>query len=233
MNIAIVTIAFNGYGRFLPQWLAFVSSMTVRPTEIVVVLGKDHGCEDIELLKSLHPYATIIEHNKQASFGYLRNIAIANTTAEWTWLVSVDDKPISDAISTFNAVKDNADYICSQYYVTEAGKRTIIRVSPTPAEMAVQLRNTGRAGFIVPHSPFKRWLWEKHEYKDSDLPNYDFVRHCVINGARFAKGYKPTTTYMRRHDSHSRTTLKRHDVMAEAVRERGKLEMTILEYYGR
>lgn len=231
MNISLVTIAFNGYGRFVGQFLAFASNMSPKPSEVVVVLGKDHGCKDIELLKCIYPGVKIVKYDTTPTFGKLRNIAISKTKSEWTWFVSVDDKPEQDAIRTFKKVlqKEDADYICAQWFTIGLGLKQQLHRSPTPPQMA-ELMNKGRgSGFVIPHSPFKRWLWEKHHYSNTDLPNYDFLLYCVLSGAKFVKGDKPTTTYLRRPDSHARTKLKA--IKRQANREKGKMQKGLLEYY--
>lgn len=233
MNLSIVSIAFNGYGRFAGQWLAFVSGMNPKPKEVVILLGQNHGCKDIELLKGIYPEVKIINYSKKASFGKLRNIAIAKTTTEWVQFLSIDDKIEPDAIKTFRrALKQEpkADYICSKWYTIGLGLPLMPHNSPTPKELAERLSKGLGGGFIIPHSPFKRELWEKHKYKNSDLPNYDFLLHCVLNGAVFTKGDKPTTTYLRRPDSHARTTLK--TIKRQANKEKRIMQTGVMEYYG-
>lgn len=233
MKISLVTIAFNGYGRFVGQFLAFVSNMNPKPTEVVVVLGKNHGCKDIELLQCIYPGVKIVQYKKKPTFGKLRNIGVSKTTSEWTWFVSVDDKPQPDAIKTFKkAIKDqDADYISAKWYTIGLGQPLKEHTSPTPDECYERLKNGKRMGFMIAHSPFKRWLWEKHPYKNSDLPNYDFILHCILNGGRFVKGDKPTTTYLRRSDSHARTKLL--EIRKAANREKRKMQEGIMEYYDR
>ena len=230
MNISLVSIAFNGYGRWIPQFLAFYSAMTPKPKEVVIVLGKNHGCKDLGTLKDWYPEVQFYEYKKEATFGKLRNIGISKTSMEWTWFVSIDDKVMPDAIRTFKRARKPADYICSQWYTIGIGEPLEPHTSPLPIEMAELLRNGEKGGFIVPHSPFKRTLWEQHPYKNTDLPNYDFLLHCVLNGASFVKADKPTTTYLRRNDSHARTTLK--NIKSRANKEKRKMQQGILEYYG-
>jgi hypothetical protein len=236
MDISLVTIAFNGYGRFLGQFLAFASNLSPRPKEVVVVLGRDHGCMDIGLLECIYPGVKVVHYKKKPTFGKLRNIAISKTKSEWTWFVSVDDKPMPDAIRTFKravAESTEADYLCAQWYTIGLGEPLRRHRSPTPQESAERLSNGQRMGFIIAHSPFKRALWEKSPYKNSDLPNYDFVANCVVNGAVFAKAGKPTTTYLRRDASHARTTLLTGNVREKARAEKRRMEQTILRHYSK
>lgn len=234
MNVSLVSIAFSGYGRFVGQFLAFASNMSPKPDEVVIVLGKNHGCQDLELMKCIYPTVKLVEYNGTPTFGKLRNIGISKTASEWCWFVSVDDKPMPDAIRTFKrAITENpeADYICAQWYTIGLGRPLEIHKSPTPEQMAELLSNGKRAGFVIPHSPFKRKLWEKSPYKNSELPNYDFLLNCVLNGARFVKGDKPTTTYLRRPDSHARVRLKA--IKPAANKQKRLMERGIVKYYGK
>lgn len=233
MTISLVSIAFGGYGRFLGQFLAFASNMSPKPSEVVVVLGKDHGCQDLALMESIYPGVKIVHYTKgKPTFGKLRNIGISKTTSEWTWFVSVDDKPMPDAIKTFKrAIKDqDADYVAAKWYTIGLGLPLTEHTSPTPQESYERLRDGEKMGFMIAHSPFKRWLWEKHRYKNTDLPNYDFILHCILNGGKFVKADKPTTTYLRRPDSHARTKLKY--IQKAANEEKKRMQDGIIEYYG-
>lgn len=231
MDISLVTIAFNGYGRFLGQFLAFASNMNPKPKQVIVVLGKEHGLKDIELMYGIYPNVEIVQYKRKASFGKLRNIGVAHTKTEWVQFVSVDDKIEPDAIRTFKrALKEgDADYICAKWYTIGLGDPLKPHHSPLPIEMANHVANGRRGGFVIPHSPFKRHLWEKHKYANTDLPNYDFLLHCVLNGARFIKADKPTTTYLRRPDSHARTKLL--TIKSKANREKAKMQDGLVEYY--
>lgn len=233
MKISISTIAFNDYGQFLPQWLDAVRIVSPEPDEIVVVLGRNHNTPNLDHLKAKYPKAQFYEYEHKPTFGKLRNIGISKTSSEWVFFVSVDDIPVHDAIRTFKrAIKKepDADYICAEWI--RLGKYSKRFKSPYPQEMAERMRNGERAGFIIPHSPFKRWLWEKHPYAETDLPNYDFVMHCMLNGANFIKGDKPTTIYKMRKESHSQSILKKDSaIRRQAFTEKNKFHKAILEKY--
>lgn len=231
MKISLVSISFSGYGRFVGQFLAFASNMSPKPDEVVIVLGKNHGCKDLELLKCIYPTVKLVEYDGTPTFGKLRNIALKYTQSEWSFFVSIDDKPMPDAIKTFNRVlkKQDADYICAQWYTIGLGLDEKLHRSPLPEEMARYKKEGRRAGFVIPHSPFKRELWEKSPYKNSELPNYNFLLNCVLNGARFIKGDKPTTTYLRRPDSHARVRLR--EIKKDANKQKRLMERGIVDYY--
>lgn len=233
MKIALTSIAYDGYGRFCGQFLAFVSNMKPRPSEVVIVLGKDHGCEDVELLNAIYPKVKIIIDNKKPSFGMLRNLAIKKTKSEWIWFVSIDDKPLRNAITIFERAleHEDADYICAEWYTIGLGRPLEPHKSPTPEQSAKRLRNGQKMGFIIAHSPFKRTLWEQSKFINTDLPNYTFVRDCIRNGAKFTQADKPTTTYLRRSDSHARAVLPKNGMRAKARELKRDMETEILKWY--
>lgn len=204
--------------------------MNPTPNEVIIVLGHNHGCTDLKALREWYPKVKFYTYRKKATFGKLRNLAISKTKSEWCWFVSIDDRPMPNAIKTFNKASEG-DYICSQWYTIGLGEPLRIHKSPTPEEMAEQLQARKKGGFIIPHSPFKKWLWEAHPYKNSDLPNYDFLLHCVLSGAKFVKADKPTTTYLRRPDSHARTTLTTYPIHRKANREKRKMQRGVVEFY--
>ena len=45
MNITVFTIIYNNYGKFLDKWLKNLYKQTVRPSKIIVVLGKNHDVD--------------------------------------------------------------------------------------------------------------------------------------------------------------------------------------------
>lgn len=232
MNLSLVTIGFNGYGRFAPMWLALVSNMKPKPKEVIIVLGRKHGLKDVELLKDIYPKVKIIHYRKEATFGKLRNIAISHATSDWIQFLSIDDKIEPDAIKTFKRALEeqpDADYICAKWNTIGLGLPLQLHNSPLPIEMAERLKDGLKGGFVIPHSPFKRWIWEEHQYRNSDLPNYDFLLHAVLNGANFVRGDKPTTTYLRRPDSHARTTLL--TIKKQANKQKRIMGEGIVKYY--
>lgn len=227
MKMTLVSIAFNGYGRFVGQFLA-AHAYAIDPIDVIIVLGQDHGC-DVERLKQTYPRTKFIEYKGRPTFGKLRNIGIRKVKTEWVWFVSIDDVPHPNALSTFQKYK-KYDYICAQWITVGLDEPPMVHFSPTPQEMNNSLKLGQKGGFIIPHSPFKKWLWEKHPYKHSNLPNYDFLLHCVYNSAKFVKADNPTTTYLRRPDSHARTEL--HKIQRAANREKRILQRGLRAYYG-
>lgn len=234
MDIGIVTIAYNGYGRFLPQWCKFISEMSKQPTAATAVLGKDHGLTPEQQSECLRyvPYLKIVEAPKARQLmGVLRNVAVKHTHTEWVQFLSVDDMILPFAIEEYEQFERDADYICIQWLTRGLGRREQLHISPLPEAMAAR----GGKGFVIAHSPFRRWLWKKAPYEKHDYPNQPFLASCVTNGARFIQTERPCTVYLRRPDSHARTVLRGRNAdiqeRKQARHHKKRMEDTISEYY--
>jgi hypothetical protein len=212
MNIALVSIAYKGYGKFLPQWCKFISEMTIQPKEVIVVLGQDHKA-DIKRAKQILPHLQVYEYKAKPSMGKLRNIAVSKTTTTWVQYLSVDDKIEPHAIEEYKKYNRRADYISIAWNTQGLGKPSRFHKARTPND----LYNHNMRGFIVGHSPFRRKFWEMSPYVENDYPNYPFVASMVENGARFQATERACTTYLRRPDSHARTVLPKRAEKAKAV----------------
>lgn len=93
-NVTVYTIIYNNYGKFLNNWINCINHQSVKPSEIIVVLGKDHGVE-----KYKFPNIKFIESDSIV-MGHLRNLAIKEITSEFMLYFSVDDILLSNALET-------------------------------------------------------------------------------------------------------------------------------------
>ena len=201
MDLAIVTIAFGGYGEWLPKWAEHVS--VVGPTQTVIALGQDHGltAKDEAVVLKFLPDVHIVRTNFR-TMGALRNAAVEETRTEWVLYLSSDDGIYPDALETLAASATDSDFII----VSWDSVRTYIPNDTVQHHHALlPTEMVGGRGFIVGHSPFTRRLWERvGGYVTHDLPNSPFNTACARAGARFTKTTKPVTIYLRRPDSHCR-----------------------------
>jgi len=206
MNIAIVTGGYGGYGRWLPQWAGYVAALDPAPAAAVAVLGYRHGATsaDVRAARRILPMLRIVKAPRARFMGSVRNVAVAATRTEWVQWLSIDDGILPDAIGALAQVGDQADWICTGWLTRGLGHAEMRHRSPLPADMA---RRRGR-GFVIGHSPFRRWIWERSRYPAHDYPNAPFLTAAVESGACFAKIERPITIYLRRPDSHSRTVLQ-------------------------
>lgn len=233
MNIGIVTIAFGGYGKFLPQWCAYVAALDPPAADAVVALGKDHGVTEevraaaLELLPGLK----IVESTKD-TMGALRNAAVNEANTEWVMYLSIDDGIHSNAIHNLSKHERKADYLSVSWNSIDTWKPDAplnFHRGRHPSDM--KRKSNGR-GFIVGHSPFrKEWFYRVGGYEMHDLPNAPFVTAMVEKGARFAVVKEPVSIYLRREDSHASklgrrgkqyldVDLKRRAIRLKALQER-------------
>lgn len=219
-----MSIAYNGYERFIEQWLESVKSLKTAPDEIVVAVPSDY--------KGGHD-CTLVYADKAPNMGYMRNLAVANTSSDWVCFLSIDDVVLPHAIDHYKEViaRDDPDVIMISWYTEGLGRGREARSSVTPYENYLNRKYKRKAGFLMAQSPFKRKLWQERPYEEHDLPNAPFFADLVEQGAKFTKATVPTNVYLRRADSHARTTLKEPDFKRQAIREKAKLYRRLDAYY--
>ena len=102
----IITTAFNGYGKYIPDFLECVKKQTVKPDEVIIVLGKDHGASEIK-------GATVLKTELEC-LGKLVNEGIKQTKKDDLVLCfNVDDILLPNAVEEIKKVK--ADVITLKY----------------------------------------------------------------------------------------------------------------------
>lgn len=240
MNIAVVTVAYNGYGKYADQWLGFIAESEKKPDHIVIALGPNHGLENhmdlVEKYKDMNVQFHLCESTKPL-MGPMRNQAVNEVDTEWVMYLSIDDQLLPHAITEFEKHEDEADYICISWESHATWKPwapIAFHQGKTPERLATEFE--GR-GFIVAHSPWRKWLWDKEAYMDHDYPNAPFLAGCVKNGARFVHTDVPCTRYLQRLDSHAQRLGRRgrhHADQAErkkAIHWKQYCKKVILEHY--
>lgn len=240
MNIGIVTAVWNGYGKFIDQWLRAIDELETKPSAITIALGKDHGltkAEESHLAEKYgHLGVKLVHTDAEPLMGPMRNAAVEATNTEWIMYLSVDDVILPRAIDIFERYEKDADYICIMWESVATwrrGAKVITHKPKTPEEMALLYNGKG---FIVGHSPFRRSFWEKHPYKPHDYPNAPFVADLVEAGARFVKTDEPCTRYLRRLDSHAARLGRRKETLDPiekgwANRWKNNMQKRIRKYY--
>jgi hypothetical protein len=240
MNIALITIAYKGYGKFADQWLGFISQMKIKPDQIVIVLGEDHGLSHIEVLQLKEKYIDLpvkfIRTKLPPLMGPMRNKAVRAAHTEWVMYMSIDDMILPNAIEVLEKYEKDADYISISWESSDEWnnhEKITLHRSKTPEEMALVYHGKG---FIIGHSPFRRSFWEAHHYKDHDYPNAPFVADLVEAGARFVKTIEPCTRYLRRENSHSARLGKRRqerdpNEKRQANKWKNNMQRRIIKYY--
>lgn len=231
MNIGIVTIAYKGYGKFLPNWCRYVSQLDTKPSAVTVALGEGHGLtkKEYELCLEFVPELQVVHQRGEPNMGVLRNLAVSKTETEWIMYVSVDDAVLPHAISEVAKYQDVADYICIKWQLLNTNKKLSVHTPTLPIDQSKVKR---RKGFIVNHSPYRKRFWELTPYEEHDYPNSPFIAGMVVNGARFAVTEEPCTMYIKRPSSHSGFILPRYSEKQKALYHKKRADKKIEDYYG-
>lgn len=243
MNIALVTIAYNGYGRYIDQWLDAIARSKTLPDQIIIVLGKDHDYSNQSLILEKYSELNIklvYAEGVKAKMGRLRNFGVKHTTTEWVMYLSVDDILMPEAIDEFARLENQADYICISWYSRALWRAYEVEPTFHRGKTPEYLyKMTEGRGFIVSHSPYRRKFWELSPYMDHDYPNAPFLADMILNGARFVSTKVPCTTYLKRFDSHAAKLGRRgrygmiKSEKVQAVKWKRHLEEVIRTYYAK
>lgn len=183
MNIGIASVCYNGYGKFLNQWLKSIDGLTTKPNEIVLVLGKNHGVEDLNSLTSRGDVKVIDALNCD-NMGKLRNLALTHLTTEWVVSLDFDDVLLPWAIEEFekNATKD---VIVSKYLVL-GEKNLCVHPRITIETLLSEEYYLGGPNYLHSASPFKRSLWLRNPYQENECSNALFWIDLAADGATFS-----------------------------------------------
>jgi hypothetical protein len=230
-TIGLITVAWGGYGRFLPEWLEYINKSTVKPHAVTIVLGIDHGA-DVEQLKRILPTVKIITDNEpDPNYGRLANLAIKHTYTEWIMPFDADDLLLPDALSVIRNFQHEADYLCIAWKVHWAGK-LLYRASPTPRELAMMKPAERSKRRINNNSPFRKSLWMLHPYEETNWMNINFVSNLVESDARFVQVRRACIVYRQWGGSmaKSKEWLEVRPAAIAAVKDMYK---RLEKYYGR
>jgi glycosyltransferase involved in cell wall biosynthesis len=184
MKITAFTIAYNGYGEFIPRWAKSVQSQSHPAHEIIVVLGYNHG------LKEIPDGVKVIYYNQPATMGFLRNLAVDSATGDYIFYFSADDILIGNALQEIGNV--DADLIALRYY-----HENEVRVTPEIVAEKLdewEIHYIAACGYVA----FKKGL----RYEDTDFPNYPLLFQAHMKGYTFGRTEEPGAVYIQRPDCH-------------------------------
>jgi len=211
VNIGVFTIAFNGYGRFVNEWLESVFKQSIKPKEIVLVLGKKHGTPEEVLKKAKKNKVKIIFVEEEFSMGKLINKAIKDIKTEWVLRVDVDDILLNNAIEEIKNKSKNCDAVALKFL-----KYGIEKQSPMPEKEKILnwRKNYIESGYVAVKRIFNN---EILYYDDNDFPNFPFLFKAFYLGMKFDSSDKVCVVYQKRDNSHS-TGLRTKEKTLEACK---------------
>jgi len=178
----IITTAFNGYGKYIPSFLECVEKQMVKPEEVIIVLGKNHGAGEIK-------GATVVKTELEC-LGSLINEGMKQVNKnDMVLCFNVDDILLPNAIDEIEKVE--ADIVTLKY---RAGKG----IYGTPEITMAKVKNwqkyyLGPSGYLA--------------FRKQQVLDTDFWQWPVLWGARSAgKTIKETDNvcaeWILRPDSH-------------------------------
>lgn len=211
MNITIFTIAFNGYGQFVSDWLDSILNQTIKPNEIIIVLGINHNTPKDVIKKAEQNNVKIIYETELRSMGNLINQAISLSQSEWLLRVDVDDILLPNAIQEVKNKSLNCDAVSLKFL------RDGIEInSPIPEQdkMMNWRKHYKESGYVALKKQFNSNVLY---YDDNDFPNFPYLFKAFSLGMKFELTDNPCSVYQKRKDSHS-TTLRTPEQNKEAYR---------------
>lgn len=209
MTIGICTVAWGEtYHDFLARWARAVHALETQPNVITVVHdGVSQAIRDQvnNLIKVLWVEDRLVQHSLQPQLHI--NTAIAVTHADWLVKLDVDDLILPHALN--DLATRTADVVNWGYQIGE-------RKHPSQPVSARQLlAKTGNP--MSSCSPFRRWVWEKNQFRDMLFDDWAFW----IEAARSAATFDATGTVDYIYSVHDQQMTRRHDIAAanQAIRD--------------
>jgi hypothetical protein len=220
LDIAVFTVAYDGYGPFMARWLRAVTNLSEPASQVLVVLGPDHGWGR-RVPGEIRDRVNIIETEERLTNGAYRNLAAREIDAEWTVLVDADDRILPGAVGAFRrASEDGADVVVPTYY--SKSRRGVRVATPRLPDVGALRRGLwqNRGFFLTASYAYRTDFLGPDPYADHRHPNIIHAVRLALAGARFSATSEPCFVYHRRPGSMSgsRTSRQRQRIYADLNR---------------
>jgi hypothetical protein len=206
MSIGVVAVAYGEkYRAFLPRWMRAVTALETQPDQIMVVT--DDIPSAMVTLGNVHLSSTVFKQARGTFHTHpqvLVNEAIQAVRTDWICKMDIDDIIFPHAL---NALDEARDCDVWMFGIQLSGQWLPAR-HVTRADVLRSPHNLVFSG-----SPFRRWVWERSQYRDMICEDWRFWIDAARNGARFQAS--PTIDY--EYVIHDHNITLRVD-MAEAER---------------
>lgn len=159
--IGLVTSLWNGYDRFLSQWMDAVFDSKVLPDEIIIgVFGDGFDPQTIrraeERLSGRVQYKIIYAPFR--GMGQARNEVVRAASAEWVMHLNIDDLIMPDAMRDINeCISDHYDIIMGDMEWIGHPRKSGVRNYDLTLDDFL-------AGKTNDHAAYRKSLWEKSPY---------------------------------------------------------------------
>jgi len=182
MKVSIITMAYNGYERFIPQYLKYVARLEPKPEEIILVLSKG------SILKGIPQWIKIVE-SEATNMGEFLNDGIKKATGDVILSFPVDDELLKNAIREIQAI--NADVITLKYYLND-------KVCDTPKMKKERIKYwrkyyLGASGYLA---------FKKQYVENNDFWKYPLLFKTIAEGKTIKSTKNPCVIWHQRGDGH-------------------------------
>jgi len=180
-DITVILVAYNGYGKYLPERMEEIRNQTIQPAEVIVVLGPNHGVED-DLGTTTVPTDTI------QGLGTMFNIGIEKAKTKWVLCMDIDDNLLPFAIEEVKKFQHTGNIISLGWVLTDGGSgKWIHRVEE---ENLVEWKNhyLGRSGALA---------FEKTLIGPDNCWQYQFIMDAFPKGKCVVRTDRACTKYHR------------------------------------
>lgn len=185
----IITIAFNGYGKYIPQLIKSVEKQTVKPDEVIIVLGKDHQMPEIETEVPLKIINTELD-----CLGTMINNGM-DFVDDWVLCFNADDRLLPNAIEEIQ--KTEADVVTLKYKWdgSEFYPKGIYGTPKIEMEKVKEWKKhyLGPSGFLA---------FKKQEVVNSDFWQWPLLWKSKVTGKTIKETNNACAEWIMRPDSH-------------------------------
>jgi len=181
-SITIVTMAFDGYERFIPQYVEYIRRLKPKPKEVILVLPMNTGFkENIEGI-------TIIKSDATTMGGYL-NAGIKCANSDIILSFSVDDELLENAIEEIQVI--DADIITLKYYCEN-------KVMNTPEMKKERIKDWKK--YYINASGYL--AFKKQYVDDTDFWKYPLLFKTILEDKIIKSTNNPCAVWHKRPGSH-------------------------------
>lgn len=167
-KLTMITSFYNGYDKFLNNWVLAILNGEVMPDEIVLVIsGDDYDETNIDnarvLLNNKIDYQIIKIPHK--CMGNARNEGVKIASNEWILYLNVDDTITENAIKDIkDNLNDDIDVLTgSMLWADHINKKTL-QPETYIRKYQITRESIMTGGMTNDHSTYRKSLWEKSPY---------------------------------------------------------------------
>lgn len=201
---------YNYYDRYLERWIISICNSNIKPIHVSICqAGIKYNRKRIQkALKILrnHDIKFTYTRIKFTNMGAARNESIKKLNNEWIMYLDVDDELLENGLKYLNKfTNSNYDVIVGGLLIKE-NKRKIKKFF---GSKNYSKENLLAGKWLNSHSVFKRDLFKKIKYQNSEYCNNFFWAGIASINAKFIYIKYLCTIYNKHCDSHSETITKK------------------------